>query len=88
MAERNQSGTGGCGNEADTAGTFQRGAGIVAGFLDRRHGREDILNPPPIAGHDEREAIASGEVRCLVMDLTTRRAVPVPQFARDAFNKE
>ncbi|MCB1448560.1 MAG: acyl-ACP thioesterase [Nitratireductor sp.] len=33
------------------------------------------------------EAIASGEVRCLVMDLTTRRAVPVPHFARDAFNK-
>ncbi|MEZ5871644.1 MAG: thioesterase family protein [Nitratireductor sp.] len=32
------------------------------------------------------EAVASGEVRCLVMNLTTRRAVPVPQFAREAFN--
>lgn len=33
------------------------------------------------------QVIASGEVRCLVMDLASRRAVPVPRFALDAFNR-
>jgi acyl-CoA thioester hydrolase len=30
-------------------------------------------------------AIASGEVRCLVMNLSSRRAVPMPDFALEAF---
>ncbi|MCG6857533.1 MAG: thioesterase family protein [Salaquimonas sp.] len=31
------------------------------------------------------EPVAASELRCLVMNLETRRAVPIPQFARDNF---
>ncbi|MEC9344309.1 MAG: thioesterase family protein [Pseudomonadota bacterium] len=31
------------------------------------------------------EAVAAADIRCLVMNLESRRAVPVPQHARDAF---